>query len=130
MKKLILKAIVAFSVLIVFQSCSKDESSFLIGFWVESNKGYGGCTSSFEFINHNTVIEYGMTMLTEYQSHYSGAKNNIPHPCDSRYCCNPNPKTWTYELKDNKVIITSGWVFTIIDEKLYRDGTSLYFIKP
>ncbi len=110
-------------------SCEKNGTSSLIGFWADSDGGATYSTSSFEFINRNTVIEYKGTMLRRYQSGYSGAKNHVTHPCNSSYIYSGDTNTWTYAYEDNKVIITNGTILTLMDGKLYKDGSSGHLIK-
>ncbi len=114
---------------VALTSCEKDETSPLIGFWAEPDAGMKHSTASYEFINHNTVVSYGETVLKEYESEYNQWKNFDPHPCDSRYVYGGRVDTWTYVYEDNKVIITDGTILTLRNGKLYPDGSSGYLIK-
>ncbi len=101
--------------------------------WLEEN-GYFTSQRSvwvsyhYNFVNHNTVERYS---YTGYYYHKNPGSADRTERFFGRkvYLYKSAPEIYSYTFTDNKVIISNGAIYTLMNNKLYREGSSEYLTK-
>lgn len=132
-----------FTVLLLLTSCKKnstDETSIseneLQGLW--SSESYWNSfwndnqrEDVYNFINSNTAIEYVNVVDKKYPPGNEEHAPTIDTPVPGHsgwYRSGDKDRTWTYVYEDNKVILSNGMIFTYMDGKLYKEGSSVVLL--
>ena len=117
-----------FVTVMMMTGCTKIKTNKLQGFWSvtpEYSSYWGGYACSdnvYEFTNSNTVFQY--VNVSDGCYSYKPGYNDTPVPNHSGWYYG-SKKTWTYVFEDDKVILSDGTIFTYMDGKLYKDGSSI-----
>ena len=138
MKKLVKLFFVLVTISLFVTGCKKDDDVNLLqgGYWVAYNynsndwlnSGGVGSQEFYQFINKNTVKMPQMTIDNTY--HTNSLHTEKINGQNYYFCADvSNTVPYTYVIKDNKIYVTNGYVFTIDGSKLYKDGNSGYYIK-
>lgn len=114
-----------FVAVMMMTGCTKVKTNKLLGFWYapEYSSFWGGYACSdnvYEFTNSNTVFQY---VNVSDGCYIDDGSNDTPVPNHSGWYYGWK-KTWTYVFEDEKVILSDGTIFTYMDGKLYKDGSS------
>lgn len=118
---------VMFTAVLMMTGCTKIKTNKLQGFWsvkAEYNSYWGGYVRSdkvYEFVNSNTVFQYVNVSDGCYSD--EPGYDDTPMPKHSGWYYGWT-KTWTYVFENDKVILSDGTIFTYMDDKLYKDGSS------
>lgn len=129
MKKII-SIMFAIVVALSFVSCENASSSKISGMWIAQTGGGTVKTPDrtfivLDFVNKNTVnIYYSVADVNDL---YEGSK---PFPNHSGYYYNPEYKTYTYAIEDNKIFITNGYILTIVSKNCLRQDGESYSYSP
>ena len=113
--------VMAFVMCIGFSSCKKDKGSEISGYYaveMEYGQDFNGRREVHYFVNHNTVIYYGLCSDNTVWG-------SVELPDKPGWYYSPNYKgVYTYVIEDNKIFITNGTILTIDNGRLLLDGTS------
>ena len=116
------------AVLLMTTGCKKISTNKLQGLWStephwDDSWNCNIRKNVYDFINSNTVCEYYYVADNTTHLDESGYEYESFPGKPGWY--NPNGKTMlTYVFEDNKVILTDGTIFTYMDGKLFKDGSS------
>lgn len=101
--------------------------------WTSSDAHYGACRfipeyyqiTALHFLDGNTVtIHYAWLWDPDYcYGEVAGRTNGGTYIGDLVYYCE-SPRTYTYAVYNNKIIITNGDIYTITGSGLIKDGDS------
>lgn len=128
-----------FVAVLMMTGCTKVKTNKLQGIWSTPPEYHEAGTShwgdyypshhfrhnTIEFVNSNTLYFLGLavddpsTVGTIYNSN-----NCTPFPNHSGWYYLGNKSPYTYVFENNKVIVSNGSIYTYMDGKLYKEGSS------
>lgn len=106
------------------------------GMWYSSNSYHGKCRFlpekgqqifALQILNSNTaIVHYANLWDPDRVSSYDviAGRTDAGRNFGELLYVSQNPRAYTYVLADNKIILTNGDIFTLVDGKLIKDGTS------
>lgn len=120
-----------FTAVLLMTGCQKISANKLEGLWSSeprwnSRYEHNQRLNVYYFINSNTVVEY-VNVTDRMYPEDEPFLPTIETPISGHsgwYRSGYMDRTWTYVFEDNKVILSSGTIFTYMDGKLYKDGSS------
>lgn len=128
--------LVAVCMTYVMVSCGDDDapgggsSKGLVGNWYAANlpSSFNDFTGrAYYFKSKNTVVYYNF--VANYR-HWDGMSQALTGRMSGYYIQRDCGETYTYTVVDNKIYIpTQGVILTIQGNSLYRDGSSMVFMK-
>ena len=112
-------------------SCAKENNKGVSGYYstMEVYNSWYDCYNRhkvYEFINKNTVIDYGVVWPASAISKNEDAMP-LPNKTGWYYIGTEGGDVYTYVIEDNKIFLTNGKVLTIEDggNSLIPDGGSI-----